>query len=134
MRFTVFDVVLVCRLLTAQKALIMRGPHDVGGLPAGPVDTGPHDLEFWEKQVDGVFVSLVGKGLTRADEMRSGVEQIGHDAYQRLGYYERWTAALMRIVIAKGLLSQDEIDARMKEIRRRLGETGEVERHDIERT
>ena len=27
----------------------MRGPHDIGGLPAGPVDTTPHDPTFWEK-------------------------------------------------------------------------------------
>ena len=32
----------------------MRGPHDIGGLPAGPVDTSPHDMTFWEKQIDAM--------------------------------------------------------------------------------
>ena len=98
----------------------MRGPHDVGGLPAGPLDTVPHEHDAWEKSIDGTFVSLVTKGLTRADEMRCAIEQLG-EAGQALPYYERWTAGLMRIAIAKGLLSQDEINARVAEIRARQG-------------
>ena len=30
----------------------MRGPHDVGGLDFGPIDTTPHDMTFWEKQIE----------------------------------------------------------------------------------
>lgn len=101
----------------------MRGPHDVGGLPLGPVDTAPHEHDAWEKAVDGTFVSLAAKGLTRADEMRSAIEQLG-EAGQALPYYERWTAGLLRIAIAKGLLTQDEIDARVREIRARQRTTG----------
>ena len=97
----------------------MRGPHDVGGLAFGPVDTAAHDPSAWDKQVDGTFVSLVAKGITRADEMRRCVEQLGEDGHAHLAYYERWTAAMMRLVIEKGLLTQDEIDARVAEIRGR---------------
>ena len=105
----------------------MRGPHDVAGLPAGMVDTSPHDPTFWDKQIDGLFMVLVGKGLSRADEMRRGVENLGHDAYARLTYYEKWCAALTRNLVDKGILSQDQIDAQVRAIRQRPAETGELE-------
>ena len=100
----------------------MRGSHDLGGLPAGPVDTGPHDMTFWEKQIDAMNTLLAQKGLRRTDENRRYVEMLGKDAYERLSYYERWTAALARQLIDKGILSQDELNAKVDEIRLRLGE------------
>lgn len=96
----------------------MRGPHDMGGQPAGLIDTAPHDPTDWDKLVDGTFSSLAAKGLTRADELRRVIESMG-EAGQNLPYYERWCAGLMRLVIEKGFVSQDELDARVAEIRRR---------------
>lgn len=100
----------------------MRGPHDVGGLPAGAVDTAPHDMTFWEKQIDALNVLLSQKGLRRVDENRRYIEMLGDDAYNTLSYYERWTAALARQLIDKGVFTQDEVDAKVAEIRARLGE------------
>ena len=39
----------------------------------------------------------------------------------------RPSAALARQMIEKGILTQDEIDARVAEVRQRLDETGELE-------
>ena len=105
----------------------MRGPHDVGGLPAGPVDTSTHDITFWEKQIDGVRAVIGAKGIFIVDENRRYVESLGHDAYDTLTYYERWAASLMRGLVDKGVLTQDEIDARVKLVRQRLAATGELE-------
>jgi len=100
----------------------MRGSHDLGGLPAGPVDAAPHDMTFWEKQIDAMNTLLAQKGLRRTDENRRYVEMLGADAYNMLSYYELWTAALARQMIDKGVLTQDEIDAKVAEVRRRLGQ------------
>ena len=100
----------------------MRGPHDLGGLPAGPVDTQPHEMTFWEKQIDALNLLLAQKGLRKVDENRRYIEMLGDDAYNTLSYYERWTAALARQLIDKGLFTQDEVDAKVAEIRGRLGE------------
>lgn len=100
----------------------MRGPHDLGGLPAGPVDTTPHDMTFWEKQIDALNALLSQKGLRRVDENRRYIEMLGDDAYNTLSYYERWTAALARQLIDKGVLTQDEVDVKIAAIRDRLGE------------
>jgi nitrile hydratase subunit beta len=95
----------------------MRGPHDIGGLDAGPVDTAPHEVSLWEKQIDAMNQLLAQKGIRRTDENRAAIETLGHDAYGALSYYERWTAALARILIDKGVLTQDEIDAKVAQLR-----------------
>lgn len=107
----------------------MRGPHDVGGTPAGPVDTDPHKMTFWEKQIDAIH-TLLGdekRRITTRDENRYAIESLGHDAYARLTYYERWTAAMAGHLVRKGVVTQDEIDAKVAEIKQRLEETGEIE-------
>ena len=102
----------------------MRGSHDLGGLKAGPVDNSPHEMTFWEKQIDAMNTLLAQKGLRRTDENRRYVEMLGKDAYDALSYYERWTAALARQLIDKGVLTQDEIDAKVAEIRAKFEKDG----------
>ena len=101
----------------------MRAPHDIGGLPGGPVDTEPHAPTFWEKQVDAVNVLLSDdkRRIMSRDERRLAIESLGEEVYRTLGYYERWTAAVTRLLLQKGILSQDEIDAKIAEIRARMG-------------
>ena len=107
--------------LAHERGNAMRGPHDLGGLEAGPIETQAHDMTFWEKQVDALNTLLAKKGLRRTDENRRYIEMLGHDAYSRLSYYERWTAAMARLLIDKGVLTQDEIDAKVAHIRETLG-------------
>lgn len=102
----------------------MRGSHDLGGLKAGPIDSSPHEMTFWEKQIDAMNTLLAQKGLRRTDENRRYVEMLGKDAYETLSYYERWTAALARQLIDKGVLTQDEIDAKVAEIRAKHSKEG----------
>ncbi|MCH9051524.1 MAG: nitrile hydratase subunit beta [Proteobacteria bacterium] len=105
----------------------MRAPHDIGGLPGGPVDTDPCAATFWEKQIDAINVLLSDKKrrIISGDERRLAIESLGEEVYRTLGYYERWTAAAARLLLQKGILSQDEIDAKIAEIRARIGEEQE---------
>ena len=66
------------------------------------------------------------KGIVTTDENRRYIEALGHDAYSTLTYYERWTAALSRQMVDKGILTQDEIDQRVAEVRQRLADAGEL--------
>ena len=105
----------------------MRAPHDIGGLAGGPGDTEPHALSFWEKQIDAINVLLSDdkRRIVSRDERRLAIESLGEEVYQTLTYYERWTAAVTRLLLQKGILSQDEIDAKIAEIRARLAEEQE---------
>jgi len=99
----------------------MRAPHDIGGLPGGPVDTDACAATFWEKRIDAINVLLSDdkRRIISRDERRLAIESLGEEVYQTLGYFERWTAAMARLLLQKGILSQDEIDAKIAEIRAR---------------
>ncbi len=107
----------------------MRAPHDIGGLPGGPVDTETHAATFWEKRIDAINVLLSDdkRRIMSRDERRLTIESLGDEVYQTLGYYERWTAAAARLLLQKGSLSQDEIDAKIAEIRARKAEEEKAE-------
>lgn len=99
----------------------MRGPHDIGGLPGGPVDTDAGEASFWEKEIDAIHVLLGDqkRRIIRVDENRRAIESLGEDVYKALGYYERWTAAMTRLLLEKGVLTQAEIDAKIEDLRAR---------------
>ncbi len=100
-----------------------RRYHDLGGEPGGPVDRSEHVLEPWEKRVDVLCAIQVDRKrrLMTGDERRDAIETLGEDAYKSLKYYELWMAAALKLVIDKGILTKDEIDTRMDQIRARLG-------------
>lgn len=71
-----------------------RGPHDIGGDPAGPVPRRERALAPWEKEVDAIRTVLGRKGLMSADTLRLGIERLPAEDYRSLGYYERWLASI----------------------------------------
>jgi hypothetical protein len=91
----------------------MRGYHDIGGLPLGAIERSEHDYALWEKRVDAMFLLLSRKGLVTTDELRLGIETLGADAYERLSYYERWIASITRALVARGVITTDELGRRM---------------------
>lgn len=97
----------------------MRGYHDIGGLDAGPIDRSQHDFALWEKRVDALLVLLAQKKIMTVDELRHGIESLGADQYERLTYYERWIASVTRALIARGVITTDELGRRMADIGQR---------------
>jgi hypothetical protein len=103
------------------------GHHDLGGEPAGPIDRHDHEPSFWDRRVDALqqLMSDPRRRFWRADEFRYAVENLAPEDYKRLSYYERWITAVSQLLLAKGILTREELDARIEEIRRRAspGET-----------
>ena len=97
----------------------MRGPHDMGGLPAGTVQTEEHATTFFEKRVDAMrrLLSRPEVGLIATDENRRAIESLPD--YAELGYYERWVRSMRILLVEKGVLTEAEIEARLAEIQRR---------------
>lgn len=102
-----------------------RGYHDMGGLPGGPVEQTEHILAPWEKRVDALTTALsspkVGKRAFYVDERRNKIETMGEDKYESLTYYELWMASVAGCLYDKGILTKEEVEAKMAEIRERLG-------------
>ena len=96
------------------------GPHDIGGLDAGPIDLAEHDTAWWEWQIDAMIRLALSKGLiTDFAELRDGIEQLDPEDYERLTYYERWAKSLATTLLDKGVVSQTDLDAKVDAIRQR---------------
>ena len=64
-----------------------KNPADMGGEPAGPIDTTEHELAFWEWRVDaiGQLLRPWGANLTNTHEGRRAIEALGEE-YEKLSY------------------------------------------------
>ena len=89
----------------------MRGVHDMGGREAGRCERDEHEYERWEKRVDALMMLLSAKDrdLMKVDELRRNIESLGADAYDRMGYYERWMHAIAQTLIQRGVITIDEL-------------------------
>jgi Nitrile hydratase beta subunit len=93
-----------------------RGIHDIGGLPAGPVEATEHDYALWEKRVDALMVLLSKKGLLTVDELRRNIEGLGVEAYDTMSYYERWIYSITQTLIQRGTLTIEELGQRIAQV------------------
>ncbi len=95
----------------------MRRVHDRGGWPdAGPIDWSEHELELWEQEVRVLYRILKNsRGLVTTDELRRGIEGLGREEYEDLGYFERWVRSLETILIEKGVFTREELESRWTE-------------------
>jgi hypothetical protein len=109
--------------MSIAESMTMRGYHDIGGLPLGAIDRAQHDYALWEKRVDAMLMLLTNKGLITTDELRLGIETLGADAYERLGYYERWIASITRALVDRGVITTDELGRRMADVSQRARES-----------
>jgi hypothetical protein len=105
---------------------VNKGPHDIGGEAAGPVDTTDHGMKFWEKQANALRSVLGRAGVVRVDELRRAAEGLG-EQYGKLAYFEVTTSALRVLLLEKGLITESELEAKMAEIRRRFDVPDEME-------
>ena len=103
--------------------MIERGHHDMGGLPAGRVEPTEHDYAEWERRVDALRLLLSGikggKQLMTVDELRKNIESLPPDAYERMGYYERWVISITQTMIQRGVITSEELGRKMAEVEKR---------------
>jgi hypothetical protein len=97
----------------------MRGYHDIGGDPAGPVPQQELPWLHWEKQVEAVR-NLLGDNMRRLvslDEMRRGFESFGVEKYKALSFYRRRLEAMIDILEEKGVVTRAEIEEKLVHIK-----------------
>ena len=97
----------------------MKGYHDIGGTPAGPIDRKEHELQLWEKRVEALLVLLNRKKIMRLDENRRGLESLGAEVYFDHTYAERRMLSISNNLILKGLITVEELAAKIAEIEAR---------------
>ncbi len=100
-----------------------KRPHDLGGSPehiSESIDKSQHEVEDWERLADAMNIVLGRKGFWSTDQHRRTIESL--EDYAELSYYERWSAANEALLIEKGILTREEIDAKTAELEKRRGQ------------
>jgi hypothetical protein len=101
---------------------MLSGVHDMGGeAHDGPINVPDHAMADWEVLTDAVNLALVASGAYAVDEMRRAQEEIPPDRYLAMTYYERWIGGIEQVLVERGILTTDEIDARTAELAERWG-------------
>ena len=89
----------------------------MGGVPkymCEAVDTAPHALTDFDKEVDALRQILGMKGVMTVDELRRGIEVIPEAAYHRLTYYRRWIRSITDNLLRKGVITEAELAAALE--------------------
>ncbi len=95
----------------------MPAIHDMGGMPSDqPIDQSSHEWADWEHMTNALVGALRHRGMMNVDELRRGIEAMRPDEYHSATYYERWSASLETLLVEKGILTTEEIDARAAEV------------------
>lgn len=99
--------------------------HDRGGWPTDEmIDRSDHVWTDWEYRTHALVGALRYRELMNTDELRRGIESIPPEIYEGYSYYERWSTSLETIMTEKGLLSTEEIDAKVRELEGRWESNG----------
>ncbi len=99
-----------------------RGIHDIGGLDFGAIDRGEHPPTTFERRVDALMLLMIGpSGAFRVDALRRAIEAYNETDYAHLAYYEKWVRALRILLVEQGVLTDEQIDARIAALRERAG-------------
>jgi len=87
--------------------------HDLGGnprfrcTPVEPEADAPPDA--FGKRVDALRVVLRERGLLTTDEQRLNIESLPEADYFGLTYYEKWLRAITAVMLAKGVVTWEEL-------------------------
>lgn len=100
----------------------MHGIHDLGGMHGhGPVRSEENEPVFhepWEGRAFGLFATtFVFAGYT-VDEFRHAIEKMPPAHYLEASYYEHWLTAFEEVLIARGIVTRAELDARAAKLKK----------------
>lgn len=105
---------------------VERAITDLGGLEGGPIDRHEHEPTLTERRIDAMMMMMRSKprAFWGADENRRTIESLTPEFYEGSGYYERWVTAMRSLMIEKGILDKDEIEAKLADVRARFPSNG----------
>ena len=98
----------------------MNSAHDLGGMqgfePIAPEVDEPVFHAPWEKRAFAITVACGFGGEWNIDMARHARESLHPALYLRSTYYEKWLLGLEKLLIERGIVSEQEITQRMAEL------------------
>lgn len=93
----------------------MNGVHDMGGMDGfGKIEVEPNEPPFherWEGRVLAMQRAMGYAGAWHIDDSRYAQETLPPQVYLAVSYYQRWALAMEKNLLARGLLTKDELAA-----------------------
>ena len=94
----------------------MDGIHDLGGKQGfGPVRYTLNARPFhatWEVRANSLYSLAVQRGIFNMDEYRHAIERMDPRHYVSASYYERSVTSLATLLVEKGVVTREELEAR----------------------
>lgn len=94
--------------------------HDVGGQPDAPAPFLEKGEEEWEMNTYITCECLGWRGAWNSEMRRRTENDLGATQYFGFPYYGRWITGAAKTLVQKGLITTDELGAKIDEIRARL--------------
>lgn len=102
----------------------MNSIHDCGGMEGfGPIvqeDDEPVFHHDWEARMFGLHWAIGCLGNWNIDEIRHSIERMGNQHYLETPYYEHWLVCNEILLVEKGIISAEELQARRENIAREM--------------
>jgi len=97
-----------------------RSVNDVGGMEGDKIDQSNSPQTLFEKRVDALVMLLTHPdlGAFKVDGLRRAIEMNSPEDYAKLGYYPKWIRAVRQLLVEQKVLSDEEIDAKIEELRK----------------
>jgi nitrile hydratase subunit beta len=115
----------------------MNGVHDMGGMDGfGTVVPEPNEPMFhavWEARVLAMVRAMGAAGAFNIDASRFYRETLPPEVYLSSSYYQKWLLGLEDILVDKGYLARDEIEAGRASVPPKPLPRGEFGLDDVER-
>ena len=93
----------------------MNGIHDLGGMHGfGPVEREENEPPFhapWEAAMVAIQ-NAVCATVMNIDEFRHGIERMAPGHYLESSYFEHWLDGIARVLVEKGEITPEELEAR----------------------
>jgi nitrile hydratase len=93
----------------------MNGVHDMGGMDGfGKVEVEPNEPVFhadWEARTMALVRAMGAAGAFNIDTSRFYREALPPHVYLSSSYYKKWLLGLQDLLVAKGYVGRDEVDA-----------------------
>ncbi len=94
----------------------MDGMHDLGGRQGfGAIRHTPDAPAFharWEVRANSLYAFAVRRGIFNMDEYRHAIERMEPRHYLAASYYERSLTSLATLLVEKGVVTREELEAR----------------------
>jgi nitrile hydratase beta subunit len=95
----------------------MNGVHDMGGMHGmGAIEAERHEPVFhaeWERRTFAITLASIFLGKWNSHMRRHAFEQMPPTEYLATSYYEHWLWGLEKLLVDNGILTREEIAARL---------------------